>query len=148
MGYGVNAFGTVVLIGTLMVSGSHPNAFVLAPALAVIGFGEGLGSSPLMNTVLTGIPERDTGVASGILETLMQVGYSLGVAVLGLVFFTLLDHSGARTVVAASYTHAFTLTLFCNLALALVALFFVPGLPSRDPADAAAPRNVTATDTA
>nr|WP_246064234.1 hypothetical protein [Nonomuraea longispora] len=124
LGYAINAAGTLALLVTAWAAGTGATGWIPLPALAVIGFGEGLGVSPLIGTVLTGVPAKDAGAAGGVLETADQVGMSLGVAVLGLVFFAFL---GPRTSPAA-YSEAFTITLIGNLALALTALVLLPPL--------------------
>lgn len=50
--------------------------------LLVFGVGMGLSFMPLNATVLTGVAREDSGSAAGVLQTLMQQGGSLGLAVL------------------------------------------------------------------
>ncbi|WP_220447582.1 hypothetical protein [Nonomuraea diastatica] len=56
LGYAINAAGTLALLVTAWAAGTGATGWILLPALAVIGFGEGLGVSPLIGTVLTGVP--------------------------------------------------------------------------------------------
>ncbi|WP_285733188.1 MFS transporter [Kitasatospora phosalacinea] len=53
--------------------------------LLLLGAGLGLGFVPLNATVLSGLAPAETGAASGLLQTVQQVGLSLGVAVLATV---------------------------------------------------------------
>ena len=122
LGYAVNAAGTLALIGTVWAAGPEPTGWTLLPALSVIGFGQGLGVGPLFGTALAGVPAEDAGAAGGVLETAGQIGMSLGVAVLGLVFSAALGHEASP----AAYSDAFALTLAGNLALALAALALLP----------------------
>lgn len=122
LGYAVNALGTAMLLGSALAFGEELNAWILMPSLAVIGFGEGLGVSPLFGAVLRDVPEHEAGSASGVVETTTQIGMSLGVTVVGLIFLTVLGTAGELTV----YTSAFTLALIANLALALAAVVLVP----------------------
>ncbi|TDE42842.1 MFS transporter [Nonomuraea mesophila] len=124
LGYAINAAGTLALLATVWAAGTGATGWILLPSLAVTGFGQGLGVSPLIGTVLTGVPAKDAGAAGGVLETATQVGMSLGVAILSLVFFAFL---GQRTSPAA-FSDAFTITLIGNLALALTALALLPPL--------------------
>jgi len=113
IGYGINTVGTAALLGASVMYGQDlPEAAIVVP-LAVIGFGEGLGFTPLMDIVLAGVPPRDAGSASGALETGIQIGAALGPAVLGTVY---------------SATSDFAWGLTANLVLAAVALVFVPML--------------------
>jgi len=65
------------------------------PPLLLAGLGLGLGFSALFQTVLAGIPPRDAGSASGALQAFQQVGGSVGVALVGEIFFSQLGDIGA-----------------------------------------------------
>jgi len=60
---------------------------VLAPALAVDGFGMGLALAPIMGTVLARVAPRHAGQVAGVLTTTQQVGSALGVGIIGVIFF-------------------------------------------------------------
>lgn len=131
-GYGLNALGYLVLLLTALAAGDSLSGPMLLPALVVIGVGQGLGVSPLLGAALTGVPPQEAGSAAGVLETVGQLGMSLGIALVGLLYFGTLGDGGSRH----AYTHAFTVTLVLNLALSLLATAFVP--PLRKAAAAAA----------
>ncbi|MFI9227683.1 MFS transporter [Streptomyces rimosus] len=117
IGYVINVLGTVALLAAALHYGEDLPVAAIIASFAAIGFGEGLGLTPLINIVLTGVPKRDAGSASGVLETGIQIGSALGPALLG-------------TVYAAA--HSFVWGLGINLALAVLALAFLPMLsPSR-----------------
>jgi EmrB/QacA subfamily drug resistance transporter len=59
----------------------------LVPGLVLVGAGIGLCFTPLSSTVLAEIDSSRAGIASGTLSTTQQVGFALGVAVTGLIFF-------------------------------------------------------------
>nr|WP_263364091.1 MFS transporter [Nocardiopsis deserti] len=122
LGYAVNALGTAALLGSVIAFGTDVNAWILVPSLATIGFGEGLGVSPLFGAVLKDVPEREAGAASGVVETTTQIGMSLGVALVGLVFLTVLGTAEGLAI----HTSAFTLALVVNLVLALAAVMLMP----------------------
>ncbi|MFJ6728382.1 MFS transporter [Streptomyces sp. NPDC091281] len=127
VGYTINVLGTLALLGTVWATGSATTGPSLLPSLAVIGFGQGLGVSPLMGAVLGRVRAQDAGAASGVLETAIQIGMSLGIVVLGLVFSTALGGSSS----GPAYTHAFTVTLVGNLALAVLTLLLLPPMVRR-----------------
>jgi EmrB/QacA subfamily drug resistance transporter len=52
------------------------------PALALTGVGTGLGFPTLMTLAMSGVAPEDSGLASGLLNTSMQVGGAIGLAVL------------------------------------------------------------------
>ena len=60
----------------------------LAPGLFVFGFGMGMIFVPLFSIIMGEIDDHEVGSASGLLESLQQLGASLGVAVLGTLFFS------------------------------------------------------------
>jgi MFS family permease len=76
-----------VLAGALMLTGLAPGTSVafLLGSYAVFGFGFALVSPPIANTVVSGMPPAQAGVAAAVATTSRQVGITLGVAVLGAV---------------------------------------------------------------
>jgi EmrB/QacA subfamily drug resistance transporter len=95
---------TVLQAGCLMSAGGiiwlsqiaagHPTALSIwdiVPPLAVFGLGLGLTVAPLTDFVLAGVPPSGAGSASGLQSAVIQAGNSIGVAVLGALFFSLLS---------------------------------------------------------
>ncbi len=75
--------------GTVLVFAGHStNGWSLTPALGLYGFGMGMIFVPLFDIIMGEIRDHEVGSASGLLESLQQMGASLGVAVLGTVFFS------------------------------------------------------------
>jgi EmrB/QacA subfamily drug resistance transporter len=56
------------------------------PALIVIGLGMGTIFSSAMNTATTGVARQDAGVASATVNTMQQIGGSIGTALLSTIF--------------------------------------------------------------
>jgi MFS family permease len=52
------------------------------PSMVLIGIGAGLSFPSLMTLAMSGATESDSGLASGIVNTSLQVGGALGLAVL------------------------------------------------------------------
>ncbi|AOB29687.1 hypothetical protein AKI39_01835 [Bordetella sp. H567] len=100
------------------------HAGVFVPLLALWGVGQGLLITPLMNTLLSQVAEHHTGAASGVLSTAQQVGGAFGVAIVGMVFFGMLDHARAAGLPdAKSYANAYAAaSLYGALATAAVGL--------------------------
>ena len=68
----------------------------LVPGLVAAGLGLGAVIAPLADIVLAGVPHRDAGSASGVFDTGLQVGNSIGIALIGVIFFGMLgSQSGA-----------------------------------------------------
>ncbi|MRW84065.1 MFS transporter [Pseudoduganella sp. FT26W] len=80
------AFGLLVcLLGMACLSRVSPgSAYLTAVALpmVLIGAGQGLTLSPLTAAGIAGVPARDAGAASGVVNVAHQLGNSLGLAVL------------------------------------------------------------------
>lgn len=104
------AMGTVglLLLTQLEPTSSYP--LHLVPSLLVISFGMGQIFVPLSSTALIGVPNHDAGVASALVNTMQQVGGSLGLAFLNTVATTAtLDYAAAHGGPSpAAITHGFT----------------------------------------
>lgn len=87
--------------------------------MMLIGAGQGASLSPLTVAGIAGVEARDAGAAAGVVNFAHQIGGSLGLAILTVVF----AGSGTATLVshiAAALTGS---TIMFALALALVAGF-------------------------
>ena len=113
------------------------------PSIMIISLGMGLVFVPLSSTALTGVDERDAGVASALVNTTQQVGGSLGTALLNTVAATatttyLRSHGATAAVKAAGVVHgysvAFTLSAVLLGAGAISALLLVRPNSSSDTA--------------
>jgi EmrB/QacA subfamily drug resistance transporter len=77
-----------VAVGDIGTGGS---LLVLVPGLLAVGAGIGLCFTPIQQIVLGDIGSADAGSASGMLSTTQQVGFALGVAITGIVYFGIAD---------------------------------------------------------
>ena len=68
----------------------------MVPALIVAGLGMGTVLAPLADILLDGVRQQDAGSASGIFNTSLQLGASVGVAVIGVIFFGFLGRQAGR----------------------------------------------------
>jgi len=68
----------------------HATIWHLAPGLFVYGFGIGLAIAQLSNLTLSAVNVNESGEASGVNNTLRQVGSSLGSAIIGAVLLSTL----------------------------------------------------------
>lgn len=60
------------------------------PGLAAAGPGLGAVIAPLADIVLASVPKREAGSASGVFNTGLQLGNSIGIALIGVIFFGML----------------------------------------------------------
>jgi EmrB/QacA subfamily drug resistance transporter len=70
----------MVLMTRLQLDSSY--ATDVLPALMVIGLGLGLVFAPTQNAATSGVEHRDAGVASAMINTVQQIGGSIGTALL------------------------------------------------------------------
>src|SRR3984957_18647393 len=125
LGYIVSTFGLAATATTVFSAGARLHGFELAPCLFIVGLGNGFGLSPLVGTVIAGLAPQEAGAGAGIVTTTLQVGNALGVAIVGLLFFTLLGTATSE----AAYADAFALTLPACAVMMLAAAVLVHRLP-------------------
>ena len=70
-----------------------------------MGVGMGTAMLPLLTIAMSGVPERDAGLASGIINVSMQLAGALGIAILGTLAA---DRTEALAAAGASAAGAFT----------------------------------------
>ncbi|MGH3403416.1 MAG: MFS transporter, partial [Streptosporangiaceae bacterium] len=86
----VMAAGMAGLIATVSHYGPAVTTWEMVPALVVAGLGMGTVIAPLADILLAGVDAQHAGSASGLFNTSLQLGASVGVAVIGVIFFGLL----------------------------------------------------------
>ena len=74
--------------GTLMLMIVHGDSSwpALVPGLLIAGVGVGMCTPVLTSAAMSAVPHQRAGMAGGALNTFRQLGYALGIAVLGTVF--------------------------------------------------------------
>ena len=80
---------------------------------------------PLFGIIMGDIADHEVGSASGILEALQQLGATLGIAVLGTVFFGAWAHTGGSALSAA------TTVALITIALTVVGFVLAFALPAK-----------------
>ncbi|MGH3615960.1 MAG: MFS transporter [Pseudonocardia sp.] len=128
LGYALITAGMLGLALTVQVAEASIGVWTLAPALVLVGAGQGFGMSPLIGSVLAGIRHEDAGSAAGALTTAFQLGQSLGIAVVGMVFFGSL---GAEPTDVGHYLAAYTTVALALAGLAVLLFCLVFALPGR-----------------
>jgi hypothetical protein len=84
----VMAAGVLGLYAVLVHDGVHPTFWHLVGPNLAGGIGMGMIFVPLFDIVMGGLSPRELGSGAGILQAVNQLGTSLGVAVLGTLFFS------------------------------------------------------------
>jgi EmrB/QacA subfamily drug resistance transporter len=84
IGVGLALFTQVPVDGTYVTD--------LLPTMLLLGAGAGLAFPALMSLAMSGVPPSDAGLASGLVNTTLQVGGALGLAVLATLSTTRTDN--------------------------------------------------------
>jgi EmrB/QacA subfamily drug resistance transporter len=112
LGVAAMTYLTQITVTSSYVSG-------VLPAMLVMGLGFGMIFSPAINTATAGVRREDSGVASALVNTMQQVGGSIGTSVLSTIALTAttsylaLHHAGALAPAIAAtrgYTVAFAVS--------------------------------------
>jgi EmrB/QacA subfamily drug resistance transporter len=91
------AIGLGVYLWTNGTLGWQITSWSLVPALFIIGLGFGATATPIPMFGLAEVPFKDAGSASGMLNTMQQLGFAVGIAIVSLSFFTPLAPSAAKS---------------------------------------------------
>jgi EmrB/QacA subfamily drug resistance transporter len=143
--------GGMAYLTQITVTSSY--AAGVLPALLAMGLGFGMVFSPAINTATTGVARQDSGVASALVNTMQQVGGSIGTAALSTVALTAtatylaVHHAGPlapATAAVHGYTTAFTVSAVLLGLGALLTTLLVPS-KSRLEELRKAPETVTVT---
>jgi EmrB/QacA subfamily drug resistance transporter len=132
IGYATIATGAALTLIRIDTAGASLDVMQLVPCVTVIGIGQGFVNSPLYSTVLSRVGRGREGSASGLLTTVQQAGSAVGVAVLGLVYFSVLGAAGGLLWQRAN--DAITGAMLLNVVIGIVASLAVRVLP-RDAAN-------------
>jgi EmrB/QacA subfamily drug resistance transporter len=126
--------GSMIYLTQLTVSSSYAGGVL--PALLVIGLGFGMIIAPAINTATAGVSREDSGVASALVNTMQQVGGSIGTAALSTVALSaaasyLLAHHAGPLAPAVAATHGYTVAFAGSAALfglgLVLAITLLPG---------------------
>ena len=108
-GRGVTMAGALIIAGGMagMIAilhryGAAVTTWDLTPGLAAAGLGVGAVIAPLADIVLARVPKQEAGSASGVFNTGLQLGNSIGIAVIGVIFFGMLGSQSGPAAVAVA----------------------------------------------
>jgi EmrB/QacA subfamily drug resistance transporter len=162
---GLARFGPRALIATGMLLGAAGMAYLsqvsvtssyistVLPALLILGLGFGMIFAPAINTATFGVARQDSGVASALVNTMQQVGGSIGISALSTIALSatasyLIAHHTSPRAAAIAATHGYTIAFTVSAALlGLGCILAIVLLPSKRRLDelrrAAAPAAAT-----
>jgi MFS family permease len=127
LGHKALLIGTAVFamgLGLSVAAGlwAPDNLSLLTVSLIMNGAGQGIVIPLALNTILSGVSEGQAGMGSGTVNTMQTIGTSTGVAIVGILFFSLANPE--VTVVPEIrirlYGHAFAVATTYNVFAALV----------------------------
>lgn len=96
IGFAVSIVAVLMLYHSFMYPASL-NMVDLVPGLFILGMGLGLATPNITNIVLSSVDDKQLGEASGIHNTFINVGSSIGTVAIGLIFFIALYFNVAAT---------------------------------------------------
>ncbi|MBH1935338.1 MFS transporter [Streptomyces sp. AV19] len=142
----VMAAGVLSYIWEVGHYGADIQPWQMALPLVVMGAGMGLIVAPLTEAVIAEVPREHSGSASGLINTTQQLGNAVGLGLVSVVFFGVLDEGAvakgqAATAFADAYRHAMWWVAGL-LAVVLALMFALPRRPKEAPAGAGAPAAV------
>ena len=126
----------VGLTGVLVVldrSGTGVTGWHLAGPLVVYGAGMGMIFAPLFDIVMGEVGDHEVGSAAGLLESIQQLGASLGVAVLGSVYFATVGSRAAGPHGFLDASRLVTLVMIGLTVLAFAVGFLLPARGRQHP---------------
>ncbi|MFJ9706260.1 MFS transporter [Streptomyces sp. NPDC101234] len=103
----------------------------MALPLVVMGLGMGLIVAPLTDAVLSEVPREHAGSASGLINTVQQMGNALGLGLVSVVFFGVIGDRLTSAQVGPAFAHAFRHALLWVAAVMAVMFLLMWALPKR-----------------
>ncbi|MFD0315570.1 MFS transporter [Streptomyces flavalbus] len=99
--------------------------------LVVMGAGMGLIFAPLTDAILSEVPHEHAGSASGLINTVQQMGNALGLGLVSVVFFGVIDEDVAPARIGAEFVDAFQYAVGWVAAVMGVIFLLMFALPKR-----------------
>jgi MFS family permease len=123
------ALMVIGLVRLTQLTATSSCAGALVGPMILLGLGGGIGFTPLNVIIMSTVPVKDAGAAGGALQTMQQVGSTLGLAVLVTVFGRVAASATARgqsatAVLVSGMTSAYVAAAAIALSSFVVALTF------------------------
>ncbi|CAL9298384.1 putative MFS-type transporter EfpA [Streptomyces sp. SudanB148_2056] len=127
----VMAAGVLIYLVEADHYGLGITSWQMALPLAVMGVGMGLVVAPLTDAVLSEVPREHAGSASGLINTVQQMGNALGLGLVSVVFFGVIDEELAPAEVGPAFVDGFTHALGWVAAVLGAIFLLMFALPKR-----------------
>ncbi|EME99172.1 MFS transporter [Streptomyces mobaraensis NBRC 13819 = DSM 40847] len=126
----VMAAGVLLYIWEADRYGADITSWQMALPLTVMGAGMGFVVAPLTDAVLSEVPREHAGSASGLINTTQQLGNAIGLGLVSVVFFGVLDEDAvARGRAATAFGDAYGNALWWVTGLLVLVFLLVFALP-------------------
>jgi EmrB/QacA subfamily drug resistance transporter len=125
------AAGAAVLLVTVHGATADTSTWAFVPGFVVAGAGFGLMVAPIGMFTISKVPVAQAGSASGLLSTTGQLGSAVGVALVGTVFFSVVDAHAGAAASSAMFGPAFEVALGVLVVLMVVAALVAGILPEQ-----------------
>ena len=127
----VMAAGVLLYMGESGRYGLAITSWQMALPLVVMGLGMGLIVAPLTDAVLSQVPREHAGAASGLINTVQQMGNALGLGLVSVVFFGTMSDRLTPDRIGPAYVDAFQNALGWVAAVMAVIFLLMFALPRR-----------------
>jgi hypothetical protein len=127
----VMAAGVLLYLAEAHRYGQSIAPWQMALPLVVMGVGMGLIVAPLTDAILSEVPREHSGSASGLINTVQQMGNALGLGLVSVVFFGEIGDRLTPAQVGPAFVHAFQHALGWVAAVMLVIFLLMFALPKR-----------------
>ncbi|MFD4666025.1 MFS transporter [Streptomyces halstedii] len=124
--------GLLLYMGEAGHYGQAITPWQMIPPLLFMGVGMGLIVAPLTDAVLSGVPKEHAGSASGLINTVQQMGTALGLGLVSVVFFGAIGDDLAPDALGPAFVDGFQRSLWCVagvLAVIFLVMFALPAAP-------------------
>lgn len=125
------ALGVLIYMAEAHRYGLAIASWQMALPLVVMGTGMGLIVAPLTDAVLSEVPREHAGSASGLINTVQQMGNALGLGLVSVVFFGSIGDHLTRPQVGPAFVNAFQHALGWVAAVMGVIFLLMYALPKR-----------------
>ncbi|MEV5979147.1 MFS transporter [Streptomyces sp. NPDC052114] len=125
------ATGVLIYLWEAGRYGADISSWQMALPLVVMGVGMGLIVAPLTDAVLSGVPQEHAGSASGLINTVQQMGTALGLGLVSVVFFGVIDERVTPDRIPAEFVDGFRNSLWWVAGVLAVIFLIMFALPKK-----------------
>ncbi|WP_445954589.1 MFS transporter [Streptomyces sp. LNU-CPARS28] len=125
------AAGVLIYIWEADRYGAGIASWQMALPLIVMGVGMGLIVAPLTDAILSEVPREHAGSASGLLNTVQQMGNAFGLGLVSVVFYGVIDEKVTPDRIPAEFINGFQHALWWVVAVLVAIFLLMLTLPKR-----------------